>query len=263
MSLLYALTLLSLIYSYANSIVANNAYPHKSDGLFSSYEKHPLDLVAFFIPDDPVIFEAGAHYGEDTITMKKKWPKAKMICFEPNPNAFKKHIENTKNLPGINRQQLAVNTYNGTVTFHLCYGSTGNDPIFDGASSILEASDSMKIHYQGPKITVPCVVLDDWCKSNKIDRIDFMWLDLEGVEGQLFKSSPQILSTVKVIYAETNLYPFRVDTTQYSDLNIILVKAGFIMLSHWYYEGLQGNAIFVKKELFDKLVPNLQKQLEN
>lgn len=36
----------------------NPAYRH--------FETHRLDLMAAFAQDNPIIFEAGAHYGEDT-----------------------------------------------------------------------------------------------------------------------------------------------------------------------------------------------------
>jgi hypothetical protein len=106
----------------------------------------------------------------------------------------------------------------------------------------------MAIHYQGPKVEVPCVILDDWCKKNNIEQIDFMWLDLEGLELQVLKSSPSILTTVKAIYTETNMYDFRKGMTKYKELRSFLEASGFTMLSHWYFEGLQGNAIFIKKE---------------
>ena len=104
----------------------------------------------------------------------------------------------------------------------------------------------MKIHYQGPQAIVDCVILDDWCRKNGIDKIDFMWLDLEGMELQVLKSSPKILKTVSVIYTETNFYPFRIGMTQYAALRTFLEQSGFRLLSHWYHEGLQGNAIFVR-----------------
>jgi uncharacterized protein YfaT (DUF1175 family) len=107
----------------------------------------------------------------------------------------------------------------------------------------------MKIHYMGPVITVPCVVLDDWCAKNHIHAFDFIWLDLEGFELQFLKSSPHILSTAKVIYTETNFYEFRQEMSQYKDLQSFLESQGFEMIAHWYNEGLQGDAIFVRSEL--------------
>ena len=230
---------------------ANDPYSLKFEGAYYADQEKALDIVARFLPEDPIIFEAGGHYGTDTIRFSERWPKAQIFTFEPNPHAFEllqKAIHGHSNIHGYN---LAVNNYNGAAILHVCYGTTGNDPIFEGASSLLEASEYMRIHYQGPKEIVPCVVLDDWARTNQIDHIDFMWLDLEGLELQVLKSSPRILETVKVIFTETNFQSFRVGTTLYNDLKAFLERNRFKLISHWYTETYQGNAIFVKKEPFE------------
>jgi 2-O-methyltransferase len=224
-------------------------YEDRFEGEFKEFGENRLALVAKFIPENPVIFEAGGHYGKDTVRFIEQWPKSNIISFEPNPNAFKNLKSNTMEFENVYAYNIAVNGYNGTALLNVCYGTTGEDPIFEGASSLLEASEGMKIHYGGPKVEVPCVILDDWCGNNSVDHIDFMWLDLEGLELQILASSPRILDTVKVIYTETNFFEFRKGTTQFSELKAFLEKSGFKMLSHWYKEGLQGDAIFVKSEI--------------
>ena len=224
-------------------------------GSFQEYETHRLDLVAKFLPNNPIIFEAGGHYGTDTVKLAHQWPNGTIISFEPNPNAFHNLIKNTRGLSNVYSYNLAVNNYNGTAILNLCYGSDPSfgpdgDPIYEGASSLLEASDFMEIHYRGPKIEVPCVKLDDWCAINNINYIDFMWLDLDGLELQVFIACPQIIKNVKVIYTETNFLNFRKGTTQFKDLEKFLRVAGFKLFAHWYTEGLQGDAIFVKREIF-------------
>ena len=104
----------------------------------------------------------------------------------------------------------------------------------------------MKIHYQGPCITVPCVILDDWCKQNRISHFDLLWLDLEGMELQILYNSPEILKTVKVIFTETNFRSFRLGMTLYHHLKAFLEKQGFRQLADWYDPKIQGNAIFVR-----------------
>ncbi len=237
---------------FASHLYCEYQYITKYEGtaIYEKFSGRPLEIIDKVIPENPMIFEAGGHYGVDTIKFAKKWPHSTIISFEPNPHAFEKHLETTRDFSNIHGFHLAVNNYNGTAILNVCYGTTGDDPIFEGASSLLEASEGMKIHYQGPKVEVPCVVLDDWCRENGVENIDFMWLDLEGLELQILKCSPKILKTVKVIYTETNFYKFRKGTTKYKDLRAFLQKSGFKVLAHWYNENLQGNAIFVRQELY-------------
>jgi 2-O-methyltransferase len=231
------------------ALIADNPYPaYEGRSEFANYDHH-IDFIAAFLPENPIIIEAGAHYGFDTIKFAQKWPLSSIFSFEPNPHAFELLSQKAKEILQIHAFPLALSTYNGTAPFYVCYGSDGQEPIYEGASSLLEASAYMKVHYQGPKIEVPCVILDDWCRENRIDRIDFMWLDLEGMELQVLKSSPEILKTVKVIFAETNFAHLRVGMTHVFALRRFLEKAGFTMLAHWYFPALQGNALFVRKDL--------------
>lgn len=214
-------------------------------------ESRMKEIVRNYLPENPVIFEVGAKDGGDSVKLAEIWPNGKIISFEANPNQFKIYLEKAKMHPNMFGYNLAVNTYNGFAKFYLCWGSHGNDPIFEGASSLLEPSEALKIHYRGPEIAVRCVVFDHWCQENEIQAIDFMWLDLEGFEMQFLKSSPKILETVKVIQTETNFLDFRKNATQFIELQPFLEKQGFVMVAHWFYEGVQGDAIFVRKSVLE------------
>ncbi len=200
-----------------------------------------LTLLRFVLPHSPVIFEAGGHYGEDTIQFARLWPQGKVISFEPNPIAFRRLEESTKECSNVFSSQLAVSDYNGKATLYVCDDD-------DGSSSLLEPVKETEKLYSGQRVEVPCVVLDDWCKKNQVENIDFMWLDLEGLELQVLISSPGVLKGVKVIYTETNFYEYRKGVTRYGDLKSFLESRGFVLQTHSYVEHLQGDAIFIRTE---------------
>ncbi len=55
--------------------------------------KHNMGIIskkemARFLPKDPIIVEAGAHVGLDTIEISRQWPKANRYAFEPVPDVF-------------------------------------------------------------------------------------------------------------------------------------------------------------------------------
>ncbi|MBI2811927.1 MAG: FkbM family methyltransferase [Candidatus Melainabacteria bacterium] len=204
---------------------------------------YELDLIARFMPKNPVIFEAGAYGGSDTLLFAQRWPDATIISFEASPTTFNTFSMLTAGVPNIRGYNLAVSTYNGKAKFYL----SDNDV---GSSSLLPSHDNQfKEGYKGPEIIIDCVILDDWCSMNSVDHIDFMWLDLEGMELQVLRSSPKILSSVKVIYTETNFQEFRKGMTQYNELKTFLEKSGFKLLAHRYLENWQGNAIFINDSL--------------
>lgn len=54
----------------------------------------PKEIIGEYLPYNPVIIEAGAHIGIDTIEMHKLWPKSTIYAFEPMSDLFdrlKKH----------------------------------------------------------------------------------------------------------------------------------------------------------------------------
>lgn len=247
--------LISLMTSpcFSKSYAAEEPYPYCFEGVFEEYRNDRLNLISKFLPSNPIILEAGAHYGLDTVNFYKLWPLSRVLAFEPNPSAFEKLAKQTAGLENVSLYNFGLSDNPGTALFYVCYGTEGNNPEFEGASSLLPPSESMEIHYGGPRIEITCVLLDDWCKQNGVDHIDFMWLDMEGMELQVLKSSPEILDTVKVIYTETNMYPFRIGTTGYQELRSFLESSGFKLLSHWYLKGLQGDAIFIRSEIYNAL----------
>ncbi len=210
-----------------------------------SYE-NKLDYLREYLPSNPVIVEAGAHYGDDTLRFIEKWPDSTIYSFEPNPHAYHELCENTQDNPQVHRIPYALGTQIEMVPFHVCHGTEGNQPeLYEGASSLLESSDAMRIHYQGPQILVPCTTLDHWCNVTQVKSIDLLWLDLEGMELQVLKNSQEILKTVRALFIEINFYPFRKEMTLFYDLKAFLEMNGFRLLAQWYDPGLQGNAIFV------------------
>ncbi len=199
-----------------------------------------LNLLDLVLPSDPVVLEAGAHYGEDTASLAKRWSSGKVLAFEPNPAAFCKLREAVEPYSHVVATQCALADFNGTTTLYLCDDN-------DGPSSLLMPIKEMKDFLAGQQLEVPCVVLDDWCKEKGIAGIDFMWLDMEGFEIQMLKSSPEMLSHVKVIYTETNHFPYRLGTAMFDDLKGFLEKKGFEMALHNFIEHVQGDAVFVRR----------------
>ncbi len=109
-------------------------YQYEGVAIYEKFSGRPLEIIEKVIPENPMIFEAGGHYGTDTIKFAKKWPLSTIISFEPNPHAFEKYLETTRDFSNVHGFQLAVNNYNGTAILNICYGTTGDNPTFEGAS---------------------------------------------------------------------------------------------------------------------------------
>lgn len=208
------------------------------------YFQTPNEMLIFvkdFLPENPVILEAGGHYGEDTLGMKTVWPDATMYVFEPLPSSFEKLVHNTKNLSGITLCSYALSNYSGKTNFYL-------NPNNDGASSI-GFPVAWNSHEFDPKpFEVQCITLDEWANDHKVSHIDFMWLDMEGHELYALQSASTILHSVKAIYTEVDFVHVRENSCLYSELKMFLEKQGFDEV--WKsadYGSNSGDALFIRK----------------
>jgi len=234
-------------------------HPPRFEGIFGAPTAEISNLTSnvwFFVPYNPIIVEVGGYEGENAKQEAIRYPDGRIIVFEPNPNAYTQLLDNCKDLSNVTAVNSALSNYQGTAKLHINHGVYCNDARLEKWSSLLESicfgSDYFSC-FKGPAVDVPCVVLDDWCKENQIDHIDYLHLDAEGVELQILKSSPEILKTVQVIHTKTNLFQFRKGTTQYGELKEFLEQNGFTMFSHWYLEGLQGEATFVQTKIYNAI----------
>lgn len=166
----------------------------------STYTKNDiLELVKKYIPNAPVILEAGAHKGEDTVVMGKTWPQGIIHAFEPLPKTYQILKNTTQDFANVKGYPYALSDKIGKANFYVCV--TG-----EGASSLLAPKPILDPYmiFDLMPVVVDCTILDEWAKQNKVAHIDFMWLDMEGAELIVLKSSCEILSTVKAIYTEVN-----------------------------------------------------------
>jgi 2-O-methyltransferase len=244
---------LSLFFSF--SYLESEQYPIRYERFycFKDCNEMNVDILERFLPYNPVIVEGGAYCGGLTSKLSKLWPRGQIYAFEPNPRAFDElqKMISVEGLANIIPYNLALADYTGPGTFYVCHGTYGKSAEFEFASSLLRPTQEMEIHYQGPKIEVSCVNLDDWCREKQVDHIDLLILELQGMEFQVLISSPEILQNVKAIYTQTNFFPFREGMINYFILKSFLETMGFVVLEHLYRQGHSGNAIFLSRELFD------------
>lgn len=122
-----------------------------------------------------VFLDCGAYDGCSAIKFLSRYPKAKVISFEPNPDLWKYH----KNLPNTLIPE-AVYTYSGMINFIL------DESDGDGSSVINEKPVDWNHNIPNDRclqFRVPCIdIVDvlDW--YTKPDDEIYLKLDIEGAE---------------------------------------------------------------------------------
>jgi FkbM family methyltransferase len=196
-----------------------------------------------YLPGSPAILEAGAHKGKDTVEMAKIWPAGSIHAFEPVPRLFNKLQKNTKNLKNVSCYPLALGDTRGREKMFISSGAS------DGSSSLLPPKEHLNIFptvFFDEEFIVSTITLDEWATENCIEKIDFMWLDLQGMELMVLKSGVNILKSVKAIYTEVSSIEEYEGQTLYFDLKEWLFSNGFHIEREEVEKG-GGNVFFIRK----------------
>lgn len=200
----------------------------------------PKDLFVKYLPSNPIILEAGAQFGEDTQWMSELWPDAAIYAFEPLPDNYALLENLAKIKHNIFCYNLALSDKKGTAPFYVA----------GGASSLLKPTATYNNLYfhadlQNPLI-VETVTLDEWASSQGISHIDFMWLDMEGNELHVLKSS-EIMKTTTLIYIEVNCQTFWENCARYEHVKSFLSQQGYEEIWAEITPNWQGNALYLNK----------------
>lgn len=122
----------------------------------------------------PFIIDCGANIGFTTLFLKKMYPQAKIICFEPDPTSFaflKKNIEGNQ-LKKVSYEQKALALEQGFIKM-----SVGNHT----ESSTFFLDETKQVY------SVPAVKLSD----SIIEVVDLLKIDVEGAESQIMQDLNQ------------------------------------------------------------------------
>lgn len=163
-------------------------------------------LPAMLGCSNPTILEIGANDGSDSDRFLKLFPKANLYCFEPDQRA----IADWKSQMGATSARLietAIGGREGTAQFHLSSGrdSPDNPKEWHQSGSIHEPTGHIEQYpwvFFRETATVPITTLDDWTQKNAIERVDFLWADVQGAEGDLIEGGQKTLTRTRYFYTE-------------------------------------------------------------
>lgn len=200
------------------------------------------EFITQFLPENPIVLEAGAHIGRDTVKLAKLWPHGIIHAFEPIPILFEQLRKITARFTNIQCYQYALSNKSGITSI---YESTGIDTL----SSMLQPTDYFTSNsiISFNQIEVPTVTIDSWAQQNHISAIDFMWLDLQGYELEVLKASPTILETAQVILTEVSTIERYKNNPLYYEVRAWLEQQSFKMIQEDFFKKTWGNVLFVRK----------------
>lgn len=206
------------------------------------------------LPRNPKILDAGSYLGKESILMSQIWPDSTVYSFEPVPDIYSRLVFNTRKYKNIKTYNLALSNYTGTSEMILSQFPHSNTAALTSMSSSLR-NPKKHLEYSkvkfNKKVIVPVTTLDNWAKENKVDHIDFLWLDLQGSELDVLKASPEILKKVRAIFIEVDFVEVYEGQPLYEEVRVWIELQGFEMIAKNFEKPLCpewfGDCLFIRK----------------
>lgn len=209
-----------------------------------------LDFISRFLPNNPIIIEAGAYDGLDTEKMARRYPKGLIYSYEPVPRQFSKAVQRCAKLNNVFLFNKALGEKRGKAHFFVSNIHNANIPD-NASSSLLKPAKLFQHHHPEfnfeESIYVDVITLDDVFVENNIDHVDLIWFDLQGMEPSVFRASPECLKKISVIMTEVSLVQLYEESELYLSYKQWLESNGFKVVREDlpYCDG--GNVLFVRE----------------
>jgi FkbM family methyltransferase len=177
--------------------------------------------------DNPVIFEIGSADSGDTVDFLNVFGEnVTLYCFEPEPTNIaiaKEKLKLNLNMNVFYYEGL-VSDQNGVVTFNR---SRSNDPnALRYSGSYLKPKNHLVEWdwiYFDENVEVKSTTLDSFCDENNIEKIDFIWADVQGAEALLIEGGKNTLKDkVKYFYTEYSDKEYYEDQPTLNDIKSLL-----------------------------------------
>lgn len=189
----------------------------------------PYLIIEGLLKDTEVtgILDAGASNGRISRRLLKKFSKANIYAFEPNP-IYRETLERfAQEDSRFHPQYLALSDYEGSSELFITK-SPGNTSLLSPAEWLKE------IDPEGAEVKesreVKLVTIDQWAKKNNILEIQVMKFDIQGAELKALQGAVEVLEkSTCAVYSEICFNSLYNDGALFSEIDLFFRKQGFIL----------------------------------
>ncbi len=191
----------SMVYGKKPRIITRNGITYEvdlSEGidlslfLFGNFQKHVTHSELLKIPKDATIVDVGANFGLMSLPFAQLAPDGKVYSFEPTHYALAKIKRNLSLNPELSKHVEVINSF-------VSAKSSENADIkaFSSWKVNNEKAEVMHpTHMGAAKSTegVGAITLNDFCAKSNLPRIDFIKIDTDGHEFEVFQGAAEAIA---------------------------------------------------------------------
>jgi FkbM family methyltransferase len=153
------------------------------------YEVDTMRMLAKLVKHDSICLDIGANLGVMALALSALVPHGRVFAFEALPQIFNYLQQNVTGNGASNISPLNLAVYDKSGLLTVDYVAE-----FAGGSHTSETG----IHDpRAQRTEVPCIRLDDWFSQQKLSRLDFVKMDIEGAEVRALAGAAQVLRQYK------------------------------------------------------------------
>lgn len=204
---------LQLGYIFSNVIVESGTYV-----VYGPERTNTNANLKYYLPYNPVIIEIGPGSGKNALDLSERFPYGQIYTFEADKIIFEKLLLETSIKNNIRCLNIAL---------------SGNLP-----------SDNVSMG------KIPKISIDDWIKSN-LNHIDMLKLNMHRDPISILRNAKKALEHSLIVVIDTTLSKRARGQSSYPQLKTFLKRNGFEELFHTYIPKQNGEAVFIKKNVFD------------
>jgi FkbM family methyltransferase len=192
------------------------------------------------------IIHIGAHFGQEIIKYQEEG-LGNIILFEPLSVTFSTLQNNIKGMPGVKAIQLALGNYKGVGTLNVETANEGQSSSL--LKPLLHTKQYPDIVFEG-KEEVMVDKLDNILPTvtNTPAIYNFINIDVQGYELEVFKGAKNHLKLVDYIMTEVNREELYENCCLVSDLDNYLKKFNFNRVETNWAGGTWGDALYIKEK---------------
>lgn len=157
--------------------------------IFEQYNGRP----GFELGPEDTIVDVGGHIGSFSVYAGSRARRGRVFTFEPNASSYTQLVKNLQanGLGHVVAAHQAVGRASETRTLYSAKLNSAENNFYRGGTNSEE---------------VACTTLEEIFRKHKIERCDFLKVDCEGAEYEIFTSTPQdVLAKVRRIGIEAHV----------------------------------------------------------
>jgi FkbM family methyltransferase len=186
-----------------------------------------------------VIVDIGAYDGDSTLYLAKRLPGNKVLGFEPNPDPFKRGLDQTVKFRNVEFFNLGFSNTTGSKSLYVTENQV--------SSSLYDIKDLPESTLQ-KVINVEVTTLDNFFKD--YPDILLLKLDVQGSELNILETGTETLKKTTLVLTEVLINEIYHGGCLYYELDEFLRNQGFMIhtiCSNYNYEGTKCLDILYKR----------------